>query len=68
MHHPALGCGEAPDSRLGRWTRHPVAVDDTVAQPMLTLGGYDRHGRIFWNLPVARFSIYPTVAKHPAHG
>ena len=36
-------------------------MDDTVETPVLTLVGYERHGRFFWNLPVARFSIYPTL-------
>lgn len=27
-------------------------------RPVLSLVGYERHGRFFWNLPVARLSIF----------
>lgn len=44
-------------------------MNDTVETPVLTLVGYERHARFFWNLPVARFSVYPTfVTIQPTAG
>jgi hypothetical protein len=33
-------------------------VDDVTEDPIMSLVGYERHGRFFWNLPVARLSVF----------